>query len=80
MICPVVLTFFIVRKEENNMNKIRLKKKCNYLGCKSSTTEIDNVEVAPGVIAKEYICKEHKGQLVGSIALTGKRLNNLHKE
>jgi len=43
--------------------------KCNYLGCNEMNTTLDDVEIAPGVIEKRYVCKEHLGQLTGNISM-----------
>lgn len=44
-------------------------KSCAYLGCKKKGVIIDDVETAPGVITKDYVCEEHQGQLVGNTLL-----------
>lgn len=44
-------------------------KRCAYLGCKNEGVIIDDVETAPGVIVKDYVCEEHQGQLVGNTSL-----------
>lgn len=41
--------------------------KCSYLGCENLTEEVDDVEIAPGVIEKRPVCVEHTGTLVESI-------------
>lgn len=44
-------------------------KNCAYLECKNEGVIIDDVETAPGVIVKDYVCEEHQGQLVENILL-----------
>ncbi|AFA49859.1 hypothetical protein [Acetobacterium woodii] len=41
-------------------------RKCAYLGCKNEGVILDEVEIAPGVLEKRFVCEEHLGQLVGN--------------
>ncbi len=50
------------------MSNVKIAK-CAYLGCEKEGTILDDVEVAPGVLEKQMVCKEHVGQLVGNITL-----------
>jgi len=50
-----------------NSKIINQNEQCAYLGCNKHGEVLDDVEIAPGVVEKRLVCKEHKGQLVGNI-------------